>query len=592
MLVNQGTCCNSAGAGQVYTALKEEVARWGLEGKVKVKQPGCHGFSQIDPVVIIEPEGVFYARVRAADAPEIVQSLLPGGKPPEHLFYVDPLDGRPIPYMRDINFFNRQQRIILNNCGLVDPGDIEDCVKAGVYRALSKALFEMTPVEVIAEVKRSGLRGLGGGGFLTGNKWEICYKAPGKKKYVVCNADEGDPGAFQDRSVLEGDPHAVLEGLLIAGYAVGATKGYIYIRAEYPLAIKKVQAALSQARKHGFIGENILGSGFNFEIEIFKGAGAFVCGEETALLKSLEGKRGMPNPRPPYPVVSGLQGKPTIINNVKTLASIRWIINHGSTWFAGRGTEKSKGTAVFSLTGKVVNCGLVEVPMGISLKEIIFGIGGGIPEGKAFKAVQTGGPSGGCLPAELLDTAVDFDTLKEAGSMMGSGGMVVMDEDTCMVDTARYFIDFSLKELCGQCLPCRLGTRQMLEILTRITQGKGKQSDLDLLLQLGEAIARGSLCGLGKTVPNPVLTTLRYFRQEYEAHIIEKRCPARTCKDLITYCIQAEKCKACSLCLKACPAGAIQGGKNQAHTIDQDKCIKCGICLDVCPGHFGAVKCI
>ncbi|MEW5921470.1 MAG: NADH-ubiquinone oxidoreductase-F iron-sulfur binding region domain-containing protein [Bacillota bacterium] len=592
MLVSQGTCCKAAGAEQVYTALQKEAARWGLEGEFEIKQPGCHGFSQIDPAVIIEPDGILFAGVKEENAPEIIQSFLPGGSPPVHLFYTDPHSRKTIPYKDEIPFFNRQQRFILHNCGTVDPGSIEDYVKAGGYQALYKAVHEMTPLEVIAEIEDSGLRGLGGGGFSTGNKWKLCCQSLGDQKYLVCNADEGDPGSFQDRSLLEGDPHAVLEGMLIAGYAVGATKGYIYVRAEYPLAIKRLQVALEQAREQGLSGKNILGSDFSFEMEIFQGAGAFVCGEETALLQSLGGKRGMPYPRPPYPVVSGLHGQPTLINNVKTLAGIRWIINRGAGWFAALGTEKSKGTAVFSLSGKVVNCGLVEVPMGISLREIIFGIGGGIPGGKAFKAVQTGGPSGGCLPADLLDTGVDFDTLRDAGSIMGSGGMVVMDEDTCMVDTARYFLDFSLKELCGQCVTCRLGTRQMLEILNRIAGGKGRRSDLDLLLQLGEMVARGSLCGLGRTVPNPVLTTLRYFRDEYEAHIYEKRCPAGVCRELIAYRIDPQKCKACSLCLKACPTGAIRGGKKQAYLIEQDRCVRCGTCLDVCAGRFGAIECI
>ena len=592
VLVSQGTCCKSAGAEQVYTALKKEAARWGVEDMVTFKQPGCHGFSQIDPAVIIEPDGFLFANVKEEDASEIIQSLLPGRRPPEHLHYMEPHSRKIIPYKEEIPFFKRQQRFILNNCGIIDPGSIDDYFKAGGYEALSRVLKDMTPLEVISKIEHSGLRGLGGGGFRTANKWRLCYQSPGDHKYLVCNADEGDPGSFQDRSLLEGDPHAVLEGMLIAAYTVGATKGYIYVRAEYPLAIKNLQYALKQAREQGLVGRNIMGSDFSFEMEIFQGAGAFVCGEETALLQSLGGKRGMPYPRPPYPVVSGLHGQPTLINNVKTLASIRFIINNGAGWFREKGTEKSKGTAVFSLSGKVVNCGLVEVPMGISLREIIFGIGGGIPGGKAFKAVQTGGPSGGCLPADLLDTPVDFDTLRDAGSIMGSGGMVVMDEDTCMVDTARYFLSFSLKELCGQCTTCRLGARQMLEILNLITRGEGRTSDLDLLLQLGEVVAKGSLCGLGRTIPNPVLTTLRYFRDEYEVHINEKRCPARVCKDLTTYRIDQEKCKACSLCLKACPTTAIKGSKKQAHIIEQDYCVRCGTCLDVCAERFGAIECI
>ncbi len=592
LLVSHGTCCLAAGAKQVHTALQKELARWGLHDQVKLKQTGCHGFSRLDPVVVLEPDGILFAGVNEEDAPGIVQSLMPGGERPHYLFYTDLRTLEKIPLRDDIPFFNKQKRLVLNNCGIVNPEDIDDYLNTGGYKALFRTVSGMTPSDVIGEIKKSGLRGLGGGGFLTGNKLEHCAREPGSAKYIICNADEGDPGSFQDRSILEGDPHAVLEGMLIAGYAVGAVKGYIYVRAEYPHAIKKIEKALCQAKKRGFFGGNILGSDFSFELEIFVGAGAFVCGEETALLQSLHGEPGMPYPRPPYPIVSGFQGKPTLINNVKTLANLRWIINVGAANFAKTGTESSRGTAIFSLSGNVNNCGLVEVPMGVSLREIIFGIGGGIPGGKAFKAVQTGGPSGGFLPAEFLDTAVDFDTLRDAGSIMGSGGMVVMDEHTCMVDTARFFMAFSLKELCGQCVPCRLGTRQMLKILNRIGRGEGKHSDLDLLEELGKAVARGSLCGLGKTAPNPVLTTLRYFRDEYEAHISEKRCPARVCKDLITYRIDAQKCRACARCLKACPVGAIIGADKQAHAIDQNLCIRCGICLDACSERFEAVKCI
>lgn len=592
ILISQGTCCVSAGADRVYQALEKELAGSGLAGQVQIRRPGCHGFSQLDPVVIIEPDGILYAFVRPEDVGDIIRSLMPGGNPVERLFYVDPLSGRPVPYRRDIGFFNRQQRVILENCGKVEPGNIRDYQLTDGYQALRKVLAEMTPTGVVAEVQRSGLRGLGGGGFPTGRKWEFCAAAVGDRKYVICNADEGDPGSFQDRSVLEGDPHAVLEGMLIAGYAVGAQKGYFYVRAEYPLAINNLQTAIAQAREAGFLGENILGSGFVFDIEIFQGAGAFVCGEETALIQSLQGRRGMPYPRPPYPVVAGLHGCPTLIDNVKTLASIRWIINRGADWLAARGTEGSKGTAVFSITGKVANCGLVEVPMGITLREIVYEIGGGVPDGKAFKAVQTGGPSGGCLPAALLDTPIDFDTLRAAGSMMGSGGMVVMDEDTCMVDTARYFLNFTYKESCGQCVPCRLGTKQMLQIIESIAAGRGKPADLDLLFELSEAVAQSSICGLGKSAPSPVLTILRYFRDEFMAHIVEQRCPARVCKALITYSINPDKCKGCGLCRKACPVGAISGDKNRPHDIEQDRCTKCGICRDVCPAKFAAIACV
>lgn len=529
VLTCQGTGCISGGAEQVYLKLKDEIETLGFNEHIHVKCTGCHGFCQQGPLVVVEPEGTFYTKVKPDDVAEIAMSLKPKGKPVDRLFYRDPATGRAIPNYYGISFYNRQERTILRNCGKIDPEDIHDYLSTGGYTAIRKILFEMSPEQVIAEVDSSGIRGLGGAGFPTGLKWEACRRALSEKKYVICNADEGDPGAFQDRSVMEGNPHSVIEGMICAGYAIGSKRGMIYVRAEYPLAVKRLKIAIEQAKKNGFLGRGILDSEFDFEIEIFQGAGAFVCGEETALIASIEGWRGMPRMKPPFPARSGLWGKPTLINNVKTYANIPLIIGNGAEWFASRGTEKSKGTAVFSLTGKVANCGLIEVPIGITLRKIIYDIGGGIPDGKTFKAVQTGGPSGGCLPESLLDMPVDFDSLALAGSIMGSGGMVVMDEDTCMVDVARYFLDFTRRESCGQCIPCRLGTRQMFEILDSITKGNGRPEDIHLLEELSEAIRFSSLCGLGKTAPNPVLTTLRYFRNEYEAHINEKRCPAGVC---------------------------------------------------------------
>ena len=535
VFVCQGTGCLSGGAEQIYSCLQSGIVEANLGDSIQIRRTGCHGFCQRGPLVVIEPEGIFYTKVQPDDVSEIAQSLLPQGKPVERLFYHDPATNRPIPCHRDIPFYSKQQRVVLRNCGNIDPENIEDYLAVGGYQALRKALLEMTPERVIDEVKLSGLRGLGGAGFPAGRKWEACRRAPGEEKYVICNADEGDPGAFQDRSVMEGDPHSVLEGMIIAGYAIGAERGFIYVRAEYPLAVKRLRIAITQAREKGFLGDDILDSRFDFDIRIFQGAGAFVCGESTALVLSIEGKRGMPKPLPrPRTAEVGLWGKPTLLNNVKTFANIPLIIIHGSDWFASRGTERSKGTAIFSLTGKVANNGLIEVPMGVTLREIIYDIGAGIPQGKAFKAVQTGGPSGGCLPASMLDMPVDFDSLTAAGSMMGSGGMVVMDEDTCMVDVARYFLDFTRREACGQCIPCRLGTEQMFEILDDITKGQGRPEGIDLLLELGEAVKSGSLCALGQTAPNPVLTTIKYFRKEYEAHIYEKRCPAGVCQALIT----------------------------------------------------------
>lgn len=530
ILICEGTGCLSGGSEQIYSHMRDEAGKSGIDNDIHIKRTGCHGFCQQGPLIIIEPEDLFYTKVTAENVPEIIQSLMPGGNPVEHLFYRDPSNGRQISHFHEIPFYNKQERTILKRCGNIDPEDIGDYLSSGGYEALKKSLLEMTPEEVILEVKSSGLRGLGGAGFPTGRKWESCRNAYGEIKYVVCNADEGDPGAFQDRSVMEGNPHSVIEGMIIAAYAIAAQRGFIYVRAEYPLAVKRLRIAIEQARHEGFLGQRIMDSAFDFDIEIFQGAGAFVCGESTALVRSIEGKRGRPKPLPRARTSeTGLWNRPTLLNNVKTFANIPLIIANGSEWFSRRGTDKSKGTAVFSLTGKVVNCGLIEVPMGVSLRKIIFDIGGGIPDGKKLKAVQTGGPSGGCLPASIIDMQVDFDSLVQAGSIMGSGGMVVMDEETCMVDVARYFLDFTQRESCGQCIPCRLGTKQMFDILDDITKGKGRLGDIDTLLELSESIKASSICGLGKTVPNPVLTTIRYFRDEYEAHIFDKKCPAGVC---------------------------------------------------------------
>ena len=556
VLVCQGTGCVSGGADDVYQALKLEVARQKLTD-VEIDFTGCHGFCEQGPNVVIEPEGVLYTHVQIEDAPDIVNSHLRDGKLVERLFYCDPVTGKSVPYYSEINFYKKQQRVVLRNCGHINPENIDDYVSREGYRALRKC-FLMTPDEVIEEIKNSGLRGRGGAGFSTGRKWEFCRNAPGETKYVICNADEGDPGAFMDRSILEADPHAVIEGLTIAGYAMGASEGYIYLRAEYPLAVKRFCIALEQARERGFLGDNILGSGFSFTVHVKEGAGAFVCGEETALIASIEGKRGMPRPRPPFPAQSGLDGKPSNINNVKTMATVPVIIDQGADWFASIGTEKSKGTAVFALTGKIANSGLVEVPMGTPLSTVIFDIGGGIPRGKRFKAVQTGGPSGGCIPARYVDTPVDYDSLAQLGSIMGSGGMVVLDENTCMVEVARYFLSFTQDESCGKCVPCRLGTRQMLEILTRITEGKGRDGDIDTLLTIARSVKECSLCGLGQTCPNPVLTTINYFRDEYEIHIKEKKCPAAVCDSLMI-----------SPCQHTCPVG-INIPKYVAHIAAQE----------------------
>jgi len=577
ILICRGTGCESSKSPEIQTALEES-----LEGTdVEVKFTGCHGMCQQGPIVIIEPEDVFYAKVKTRDVGKIVDQHIKKGEPVEKLFYQDPTSKEKVPTYHEIPFYARQKRLVLRNCGKINPEKIEDSLEAGVYQGLEKAL-DMLPVDIVSEVKESGLRGRGGGGFSTGMKWGFCQNADGDPKYVLCNADEGDPGAFMDRSVLEGDPHSVLEGMIIAGFAIGAKQGYIYCRAEYPLAIKRLQIAIEQAREKGFLGDKVLGSKFNFDIEIFHGAGAFVCGEETALITSIEGNRGMPRSRPPYPANEGLYGKPTLLNNVKTYANIPLIISNGSKWFADIGTEKSKGTAVFALTGKIANSGLIEVPMGVTLREIIYDIGGGVLDGKKFKAVQTGGPSGGCLPESFLDTPVDYDSLTEAGSMMGSGGMVVLDENTCMVDIARYFLDFTEMESCGKCVPCRLGTKQMLNILEDIVEGRGQPGDIERLEEIARGVKLGSLCGLGQTAPNPVLTTIRYFRDEYEAHIHGNACPAKQCKAFISFHI-LDSCVGCGLCRKNCPVEAISGEQKEIHTLDQDICIQCGVCYEVCP---------
>jgi len=582
VLICAGTGCVSSGSKKVEAALREQLAQKGLDKEIKVIETGCHGFCEMGPLVIVYPEGTFYVRVQEEDVKDIVETHLFKGRIVERLLYKEPLTLEKVPNYSDISFYQKQMRMVLANCGHINPEIIEEYIAEDGYAALGKVLTEMTPEQVVDEVKQSGLRGRGGGGFPTGTKWGFTRGAQGTKKYVVCNADEGDPGAFMDRSVLEGDPHRVIEGMAVCGYAIGADEGYIYVRAEYPLAIKRLKVAIQQAEEMGLLGDNIFGSGFNFHIKIKEGAGAFVCGEETALLQSIEGKRGMPRSRPPFPAISGLWGKPTNINNVETFANVPQIINKGAAWYSSIGTEKSKGTKVFALTGRINHTGLAEVPMGITMREIIYDIGGGIQNGKKFKAVQIGGPSGGCLPEQMLDLSVDYDSLIAAGAMMGSGGLVVMDETTCMVDVAKFFLNFTQSESCGKCTPCREGTKRMLEILTRITDGQGQEGDIEKLEKLAKNIKATALCGLGQTAPNPVLSTLRYFRDEYEAHINEKRCPAGACAKLAAYNI-TDACKGCGLCKKVCPVEAISGEIKGQHVINQDVCIKCGACMAKCP---------
>ncbi len=582
VLVCGGTGCSSSGSAKIIETFDKEIAAAGLSSEVKVVTTGCFGLCALGPIVVIYPEGAFYSMVEIDDIPEIVSEHLLKGRIVTRLLYTETVEDGVVKSLNETGFYKKQQRVALRNCGVIDPEKIEEYIAYDGYAALGKVLTEMKPEDVVQCILDSGLRGRGGGGFPTGLKWKFCAGSQSDQKYVCCNADEGDPGAFMDRSILEGDPHALLEAMAIAGYAIGANKGYVYVRAEYPIAVKRLEIALGQAREMGLFGDNIFGTDFCFDLEIKLGAGAFVCGEETALLTSIEGNRGEPRPRPPFPAVKGLFGKPTILNNVETYANIPRIILLGSDWFSSMGTEKSKGTKVFALGGKINNTGLVEVPMGTTLREVVEVIGGGIPNGKKFKAAQTGGPSGGCIPAPLIDTPIDYDNLISIGSMMGSGGLIVMDEDTCMVDIARFFLDFTVDESCGKCTPCRVGTKRLLELLDKITDGRGEPSDLDDIEELAAFIKDNSLCGLGQTAPNPVLSTMRYFRDEYEAHINEKRCPAGVCKNLLSYTIIADKCRGCTACKRVCPTEAITGEVKQPHIIDQEKCIKCGACFEKC----------
>ena len=592
-LICGGTGCTSSGSAEIQEALHREIAAQGLEDEIKVVQTGCFGLCALGPIMIIYPVGVFYSKVTADDVPEIVEEHFLKGRPVERLIYKEEENETEEQILNsslsNTQFYKKQLRVALRNCGVINPENIDEYIAMDGYFALAKVLKEMTPEDVIKTILDSGLRGRGGGGFPTGRKWQFARNSVSDKKYVVSNADEGDPGAFMDRSVLEGDPHAVLEAMAIAGYAIGADEGWIYIRAEYPIAVARLKIAIKQAREYGVLGNDIFGTGFNFDIHIRLGAGAFVCGEETALLTSIEGNRGMPRSRPPFPAIKGLWGKPTIINNVETYANIAQIILKGPEWFASMGTEKSKGTKVFALGGKIHNTGLVEIPMGTTLREIVEDIGGGVPNGKKFKAAQTGGPSGGCIPASLIDTPIDYDNLTAIGSMMGSGGLIVMDEDTCMVDLAKFFLEFTVDESCGKCSPCRIGTRRMLEILTRITEGNGTLEDLDELEEIAATLKTNSLCALGQTAANPVLSTIKHFRDEYLAHIVDKKCPAGVCKKLMHYTVIKDKCFGCGMCMRACPTNAISktdytapGKKLPAVEIDSKKCIKCGACIATC----------
>ena len=588
LLVCAGTGCVSCGSFKIKEALEKEVRKRDLQDEVLVIATGCNGFCERGPILLVQPDGIFYQRLKVEDIPHLVEEHFLKGRPVKKLMYVPPAKKEPIPKMKDIEFFKHQRLIVLRNRGRIDPEKIDEYIGFDGYEAMGKVLTEMTPEAIIAEITASGLRGRGGAGFPTGKKWEACRREKATPKYLICNGDEGDPGAFMDRSVLEADPHAILEGMVIGAKAIGAEKGFIYIRNEYPLALQRVEIAIGQARDYGLLGKDILGTGFNFDLEIVQGAGAFVSGEETALMASVEGRIATPRQRPPYPSHQGLWKKPTTINNVETWATVPNIIRRGAKWFAGLGTETSKGTKIFSLVGKINNTGLVEVPMGISLKDIVYGIGGGVPGNREFKAIQIGGPSGGCIPRKLLDLPVDYESLVEAGAMMGSGGMIVMDDKTCMVDIAKYFLNFLRDESCGKCVSCREGTQRMWEIVRDITEGKGKESDLALLEELAQTCKDASMCGLGQTAANPVLSTLRYFRHEYEAHITDKRCPAGVCTALIRYLVIAEKCTGCLACKNACPTQAIKGTRSDIHSIDQSKCIKCGACLEAC--HFDAIE--